>query len=413
NLLQKILGESGGHIGNGLIGGQWLMRTLTNTGHEDVAYTLAAQNSYPSWGYMVEQGATTIWELWNGDHGDPGMNSGNHVMLLGDLIIWYYENLAGIKADPDIPAFKHIIMKPYVLGDLTYVNASYNSIYGKIESGWKMENDKFHWDITIPANTSATVYVPTLDKEDVMEGNKLASKAEGIKFTGWEGNRAVFEVESGQYSFTSNGVKKTITEPYVATPVISPADTILMAGDNMLVEITCKDSAAVIHYTIDESELNEASPVYTEALEISSNTVVRAQAFMDGYNPSNQIKVIYDFVDPETNGIMWKLYKGEFLWLPNFDNLKPVAQGKVFQFDLDKIDVPKSNFALQLESFIQIDKDGQYEFSTSSNDGSKLYIDNKLVVDNDGEHGPRQISNSVYLTKGRHSIRATYFQSGG
>jgi hypothetical protein len=186
-----------------------------------------------------------------------------------------------------------------------------------------------------------------------------------------------------------------------------------MAGDNMLVEITCKDAAAVIHYTIDGSELNDASPVYTQPLKISSNTVVRAQALMEGYNPSNQIKVIYDFVDPDKNGITWKLYRGEFLWLPNFDKLNPVAQGKAFQFDLDEIYVPKSNFALQLESFIQIDKDGQYEFSTSSNDGSKLYIDNKLVVDNDGEHGPRQISGSLYLTKGRHSIRATYFQSGG
>ena len=118
-------------------------------------------------------------------------------------------------------------------------------------------------------------------------------------------------------------------------------------------------------------------------------------------------------MDPEKNGVTWKLYRGEFLWIPNFDKLKPVAQGKVFQFGLEKIDVPKNNFALQLESFIQIDKDGQYEFSTSSNDGSKLYIDNKLVVDNDGEHGVRQISVSLYLTEGRHSIRATYFQSGG
>jgi len=98
-LLQKILGENSGHVGNGIIGGQWLMRTLTETGHADVAYVLAAQKSYPGWGYMVEHGATTIWELWNGDHGDPGMNSGNHVMLLGDLIIWYYQHLAGIQAD--------------------------------------------------------------------------------------------------------------------------------------------------------------------------------------------------------------------------------------------------------------------------------------------------------------------------
>ncbi len=147
NLLQKILGESEVHVGNGIVGGQWLMRTLTNKGHADVAYALAAQNTYPSWGYMVEQGATTIWELWNGDHGDPGMNSGNHVMLLGDLIIWFYENLAGIKTAPDNPAFKHIIMKPQVLGDLSFVKASYNSIHGKIKSEWKLIEGKFIWDV--------------------------------------------------------------------------------------------------------------------------------------------------------------------------------------------------------------------------------------------------------------------------
>jgi len=141
-LIQKIISDNGGHVGNGIIGGQWLMRTLTENGHADVAYMLASQSTYPGWGYMVNHGATTIWELWNGDHGDPGMNSGNHVMLLGDLIIWYYENLAGIKADPEIPAFRHIIMKPYVLGDLTNVDASFNSIYGKIKANgnWKIIN---------------------------------------------------------------------------------------------------------------------------------------------------------------------------------------------------------------------------------------------------------------------------------
>ena len=186
-----------------------------------------------------------------------------------------------------------------------------------------------------------------------------------------------------------------------------------MTGNNTLVEITCKDKDAVIHYTIDGSKLTNSSPVYNKPLEISGNTVVRAQAFLDGYNPSNQSKVIYDFVDPRINGIMWTLYEGEFTTLPNFDKLKPAAKGRVFQFGLEKTDAPKSNFALRFNSFIQIDKEGKYEFSTSSNDGSKLYIDNKEIVDNDGEHGPRQISGSLYLTKGKYPIRVEYFQSGG
>ena len=112
HLVNKITDESQGHVGTGLIGGQWLMRVLSDNGRTDLAYTIATQKTYPSWGYMVEKGATTIWELWNGDTADPAMNSGNHVMLVGDLGIWLYEYVAGIKPDPEQPGFKHIIMRP-------------------------------------------------------------------------------------------------------------------------------------------------------------------------------------------------------------------------------------------------------------------------------------------------------------
>jgi alpha-L-rhamnosidase len=413
NLLQKILGESDSHVGNGLIGGQWLMRTLTNNGHADVAYILASNNTYPSWGYMVENGATTIWELWNGDHGDAAMNSGNHVMLLGDLIIWFYENLAGIKTDSNNPAFKHINMKPQVLGDLTYVSASYNSIYGEIKSGWKLEDGKFNWDISIPSNTSATVYVPTLNKEDVMEGNKLASNSDNVSFTGWEGNCAVFNIESGDYSFSSDGVKMKFTKQYVSNAVITPKNTIAFIGDKIMAAISCENKDAVIRYTLDGSEPNTSSSLYSKPLEILTTTIIRAQAFIDGYNPSIKTRVTYNFVDPNKNGILWNYYEGDFNKLPNFDDLESTASGKIFQFSLEKIDFPSEQFAAQFKSYIEIDKDGEYEFYLTSNDGSKLYIDYKLVIDNDGAHGPKQISSSIYLAKGRHPIRVDYFQNGG
>ena len=412
-LLQKIISDNGGHVGNGIIGGQWLMRTLTENGHADVAYTLATQATYPGWGYMAKHGATTIWELWNGDKGDPGMNSGNHVMLLGDLIIWYYENLAGIKADPEIPAFRHIIMKPCVLGDLTNVDASCNSIYGKITSGWKLEDNKFKWDVTIPANTTATVYVPTLNKEEVMEGNKLASKGVCIKFIKWEDDREVFEIKSGKYSFTSGGAKKIITGSYVSTPVITPKDTILNTGNKLTVKISCAESAAIIHFTTDGSDVSESSPIFSAPFEISENTVVRAQAFLKGSHPSNQSKAIYNYVNPAKNGILWSLYNGAFAKVPNMEKLKPASKGTVYQFGLGKIAIPKVNFALQFKSFIRIDKAGKYTFYISSNDGSKLYIDDHLIVDNDGEHGTKEIGNSIMLNPGKHKIRVEYFQSGG
>jgi len=195
--------------------------------------------------------------------------------------------------------------------------------------------------------------------------------------------------------------------------VITPGDTILMVGGKISVDISCEDKDATIRYTTDANMPNEDSPVYSKPLEISSQNIVKAQAYKNGYNPSNIFEANYSFVDPRVNGIIWKLYEGKFLQVPDFDKLKPDASGTVFQFDLRKMNISKRAFALLLESYIQIDKDGNYEFSTSSNDGSKLYIDKKLIVDNDGEHGTRQISGKVYLTKGRHLISVSYFQSGG
>jgi hypothetical protein len=138
-----------------------------------------------------------------------------------------------------------------------------------------------------------------------------------------------------------------------------------------------------------------------------------AQAFRKNHKPSNASKLIYNFVDPTKNGINYALYRGEFKNIPDFNKLKAVVKGKVFQFELDKIDVPKNNFAIQFRSTIKIEKEGHYVFATSSNDGSKLYINNKLIVDNDGEHGVKEMSGSIFLSKGMHSIRVEYFQSGG
>jgi alpha-L-rhamnosidase len=203
HLVRKITQETQGHIGTGLIGGQWLMRVLTAGGRADLAYTIAAQKDYPSWGYMVEKGATTIWELWNGDTADPAMNSGNHVMLVGDLGIWLYENLAGIKPDPERPGFKHIIMQPEPVGDLRYVKASHRSPYGLIGSDWQKQDGVFRWKITIPANTTATVYVPAASAESVTESAKPVAQARGVKLLKAENGRAVFSVGSGNYSFES------------------------------------------------------------------------------------------------------------------------------------------------------------------------------------------------------------------
>jgi alpha-L-rhamnosidase len=202
NMVHEVEVTKNGHISTGVIGTQFLMRTLTNFGRGDLAYKLASNKTYPSWGFMVENGATTIWELWNGNTADPSMNSQNHVMLLGDLLIWYYENMAGIKSNPETPGFKQIIMKPDFNAGLTFVNASYESIYGLIKSDWKKTKNTLEWEITIPANSSALVYLPTSTVSDAKVNKEKVSKNYKI-----ENNQLVLELPSGTYKINVNNIK--------------------------------------------------------------------------------------------------------------------------------------------------------------------------------------------------------------
>lgn len=196
NIVYTVEVTNKGHLSNGLVGIQWLMRCLNDYGRPDLAYTIATQKTYPSWGYMVDNGATTIWELWNGNTADPKMNSQNHVMMLGDLLIWYYENLAGIKSQE--AAFKKITMKPELINGLTMVNASYNSIYGLIKSNYSSTAKQFSWKITIPPNTTAQVYLPAATGDVITEELK---NIKDLKLIKKENGRAVYEIGSGDYSF--------------------------------------------------------------------------------------------------------------------------------------------------------------------------------------------------------------------
>ncbi|HWC96134.1 MAG TPA: family 78 glycoside hydrolase catalytic domain [Candidatus Sulfopaludibacter sp.] len=201
SLARNIEEVTHGHVGTGLVGAQWLMRTLTDNGRGDLAYTVATQKTYPGWGYMVDQGATTVWELWNGNTADPAMNSGNHVMQIGDLAVWMYEYLAGIRSDPEKPGFQHILIRPYPAGDLTSVSASHKSMYGSIATAWKRDANSFTLNVTVPPNTSATVWLPAQEGAKLTESKKPAAAAKGVKFLRNENGSALFEVESGTYAF--------------------------------------------------------------------------------------------------------------------------------------------------------------------------------------------------------------------
>ena len=202
-LVETIEIENHGHIGTGLVGGQWLMRVLSDNGRVDLAYSIATQTDYPSWGHMIAKGATTIWELWNGDTADPAMNSGNHVMLIGDLNIWMHEVLTGIRPDPEAPGFKRFIIRPVPVGDLAWAKARYQSVRGEIRCGWTLEGDRLTLDIVVPPNTKATIYVPAAKAASVRESGLPVMNARGLKFLGAEDGCAVLAVESGAYQFVS------------------------------------------------------------------------------------------------------------------------------------------------------------------------------------------------------------------
>jgi alpha-L-rhamnosidase len=203
HLAHQVMVERGGHLSVGMVGAFWLMQVLTDTGHGDVAWTVATKTTRPSWGYMLSKGATTIWERWDTDTRGPGMNSESLLILAGNLNAWFYQTLAGIHYDKENPGFKHIILKPQPLGDLSHVKASLNTQYGSVASAWKIEKGSFVWNVIIPPNTTATVHVPAKNEAEIMESGMPTGKANGLKYLRMENNAAVFEVGSGIYEFHS------------------------------------------------------------------------------------------------------------------------------------------------------------------------------------------------------------------
>ena len=170
NIVKAIISQNLGTVTCGVIGIGWLMHGLTEMGRTDVAWLLATNKKYPSWGYMTEHGATTIWELWNGDTASPKMNSGNHVMLLGDLLSWLYEDIVGIRAAS--PGFKKILLKPdFTVDEIDDIDGAYHSIYGDIKSRWKKESGTLRWHVEIPANTRATVCLPDGETREIGSGS--------------------------------------------------------------------------------------------------------------------------------------------------------------------------------------------------------------------------------------------------
>jgi len=204
HLIDDVMITHKGHTSVGLIGMQWQMQVLTNIGHPEVAFRIATRTGRPSWGYMIRKGATTIWERWDTDTQDGGMNGESQKILSGNFEAWCYQTLGGINYDPEHPGFKHILLRPRPVGDVTWVRASHVSVYGKIVSNWKLHDGQFRWRVVVPPNTTATAYIPTTSPEHVRESGRPLDRQPGIRVLASQNKAALVELGSGTYRFTAS-----------------------------------------------------------------------------------------------------------------------------------------------------------------------------------------------------------------
>lgn len=191
------------HLSTGFLGSTYLLPVLSENGHHYLSCKLLLKEDYPSWGYMIRKGATTIWELWNGDTGNPKMNSQNH-FCFGAVSEWMYRYVAGIDVVPGSVGYKQIKIRPRPWDANLNGKAHYDSINGRIAVEWDWsEEDGFRLNVVIPANTTAQVYVPGLLREAVLESGRPIDKAEGIQFVEIKDGCVILNVRAGSYKFSS------------------------------------------------------------------------------------------------------------------------------------------------------------------------------------------------------------------
>jgi alpha-L-rhamnosidase len=182
----------------GDVGYRYLLRALADGGHSNVIFAMINQSDQPGYGMQLAKGATSLTEAWDANRS----SSQNHFML-GQINEWFFHDLAGIQPDPESPGFKHIVIKPAIVGDLAFVKASYDSVHGKIVSAWQRRGNNLSLTVVIPANTTATVFIPTSPAASVLESGRPAAGAPGVLSVKDAGHATVCEIGSGAYLFTS------------------------------------------------------------------------------------------------------------------------------------------------------------------------------------------------------------------
>jgi alpha-L-rhamnosidase len=211
-----------GHLTTGFLGTPALTRMLSENGYVDDAYNLLLNDKYPSWLYEVKQGATTIWERWDGlkpdsTFEDAGMNSFNHYAY-GAVGDWMYRVLGGLNGDPAQPGYKHIIVRPQPGGGFTYAMATLMTPHGEAASGWKIDGNRLGITVRVPANSYATVFLPGAQLQDVREGASALGSAAGVRQSTQLGDRVRLELGSGRYEFV---YRQVLAEPAKRAAIVN------------------------------------------------------------------------------------------------------------------------------------------------------------------------------------------------
>ncbi|MDR6319701.1 family 78 glycoside hydrolase catalytic domain [Actinoplanes couchii] len=262
--LAERVAARGHHLSTGFLGTPDLLPALTDTGNLDIAYRLLQNRDYPSWGYEIARGATTIWERWDsikpdGTFGDVGMNSFNHYAY-GAVGDWMYRTIGGIRPDDTAPGYRHVTIAPRPGGGLTAARAAYRSRYGRIVSDWTLDRaGQMSLSVTVPGNTTATVQIPAASRWSVTEGGKPAAQADGVRFVRMAGPDAVFTVGAGTYRFAVDTVRGDVGEARVsatklaglaATPLSRTLAGTVDAADRGYHSVPAATTAGTVHLAL-------------------------------------------------------------------------------------------------------------------------------------------------------------------
>ena len=206
-LVAKVSTAEGPRLATGIFGTKYLLDVLSRRGRADLAWSLVNGKAFPSWGHMLDRGATTLWEHW--EFSDDTY-SHNHPMF-GSVSEWLFAWVAGIQPDPAAFGFDRIVFRPQPVGDLTWAKARVRTVRGEVRSEWRFDGHRFVLDVTVPANTSATVYIPGTDPAAVREGGGPAASAEGVSFRGVEAGSCLYKVASGRYEFSVDPLPRVLS----------------------------------------------------------------------------------------------------------------------------------------------------------------------------------------------------------